>query len=967
MSLPPHKIMVVDDNSATRRMVIKALERNGHRVLEAPDGKTARELMRREHPRVVLQDLMLPDADGFELVGQLRALAEGQDVSILAFSGFISELDDARASSVGFDDIIAKPIAPSRLVPIIEAHLPLAELRGVRIGAGRRLVIADDDPMQLKLATFRFARLGFEIEAVGDGLAALEAARRRLPDVLISDVMMPELDGFGLAMAIRQDPQLAGLPVLLVTSSYVEAADRELARRAGANDLLPRTPELVELLDAVKLALSSTPAPPAVRLEHIPELEKEHSRRVFRQLERQVMLNAGLARRCSSLASELTVLAGISEAVLKHRDVDLALDEALAECFDAGGIAVGALYLKADDGSLRVRSVGTGHAFASSEELAGLFGHETILRQVVDQGRAIYLPSPEVSAELSGDLLARVHGSALLFVPLNHGDVTLGGLLMVTRGRGLDQSDWTAFARGVATQICHALTLARAFADRERAEQRAIEHAAVLDAVIVSAPDYVMHISLDGAIHFVNHEVRGIHADDWVGKNLFTILTGEMLERLRTAMAQLIDTGEPLGFDAPLRKADGITAWYSMRLGPVKQDGKVTGAVVVGRDVSDRKQAELHLMVADRMASVGTLAAGVAHEINNPLASVIANLDLAIQDVGTFARGDDPPLDLAEELRDARSAAERVREIVRDLKIFSRAEEDRQGPVDVEHVLESTVRMAWNELRHRARLVKNYQRIPPVLANESRLGQVFLNLIINAIHAIPTGNCEANQITLSTSVDEHGRVVIGVADTGTGISDEVRSRIFTPFFTTKPVGIGTGLGLAISHRIVTQLGGTLTFESEVGKGTEFRVVLPVAECPPPPRESQRATSPPPLRRGTVLVIDDEEPLAMAIKRFLSTEHVVTAVLSASAALELFEKGARYDVILCDLMMPQITGMELHGLVQRLDPAQAQRMVFVTGGAFTGAAREFLSTTTNHQLEKPFDLKELKKLVNDLVK
>ncbi|HEY0191470.1 MAG TPA: response regulator, partial [Kofleriaceae bacterium] len=118
------KIMVVEDNAATRRMVKNALVRSGHEVIEAADGETALELMRTEHPRVVLQDLMLPDADGFELVGKLRRAARGTDVSILAFSGFVSELDEARISKVGFDDIIAKPIAPSRLVPLIEAHLP---------------------------------------------------------------------------------------------------------------------------------------------------------------------------------------------------------------------------------------------------------------------------------------------------------------------------------------------------------------------------------------------------------------------------------------------------------------------------------------------------------------------------------------------------------------------------------------------------------------------------------------------------------------------------------------------------------------------------------------------------------------------------------------------------------------------------------------------------------------------------
>ena len=184
------KIMVVDDNAATRRMVRNALTRNGHDVIEAADGQTALELMKSEQPRVVLQDLGLPDTDGYQLVGELRRLARGTDVSILAFSGMVSDLDEARISRVGFDDIIAKPIAPARLVPLIEAHLPQSSPVGAQFGHGRRLVIADDDPMQLKLAMFRLSRLGFEVEAVRDGLTALDAARRCTPDVLVSDVMM---------------------------------------------------------------------------------------------------------------------------------------------------------------------------------------------------------------------------------------------------------------------------------------------------------------------------------------------------------------------------------------------------------------------------------------------------------------------------------------------------------------------------------------------------------------------------------------------------------------------------------------------------------------------------------------------------------------------------------------------------------------------------------------------------------
>ncbi|TMQ16996.1 MAG: response regulator [Deltaproteobacteria bacterium] len=146
------------------------------------------------------------------------------------------------------------------------------------------------------------------------------------------------------------------------------------------------------------------------------------------------------------------------------------------------------------------------------------------------------------------------------------------------------------------------------------------------------------------------------------------------------------------------------------------------------------------------------------------------------------------------------------------------------------------------------------------------------------------------------------------------------------------------------------------------------MVLPVAGGAAAPRETQKIWSrTPAVRRGNILVIDDEESLAQAIRRFLGVEHNVTAVYRARDALDLLELGTRYDVVLCDLMMPQITGMELHGEVLRIDPAQASRIVFLTGGAFAPSAREFLTTTTNRRIEKPFDLKEVRRLVNELIR
>ena len=250
----------------------------------------------------------------------------------------------------------------------------------------------------------------------------------------------------------------------------------------------------------------------------------------------------------------------------------------------------------------------------------------------------------------------------------------------------------------------------------------------------------------------------------------------------------------------------------------------------IGRDVTERKNIETRLMVSDRMASVGSLAAGVAHEINNPLAFVLANLDFAAKQLDELAASGVPESRLAE-LRsvvgDAREGADRVRSIVRDLKTFSRSDEPKVGPVDLHRVLDSCCSMAWNEIRHRARLEKSYQRgIHHALGTESRLSQIFLNLLVNAAQAIPEGEASANVIRVTTGALDDGRLWVSVSDTGPGMAPEVLCRIFEPFFTTKPVGVGTGLGLSICHGIVQGLGGEIRVESEPGKGTSFHVVLP---------------------------------------------------------------------------------------------------------------------------------------------
>ncbi|MES1172339.1 MAG: response regulator, partial [Bacteroidota bacterium] len=720
-----HTILVVEDNPATRKMVHFSLTRRGHRVIEAADGASAIELMEKEQPNLVLQDVILPDVDGFVLVAELRKRARGQ-VVILAFSGFTSRNDEARISAVGFDDVIIKPIEPSHLIQLVEAHLPLPDLTADRFGAGRRVVVADDDPVQLKLTRFRLEKVGFTVETAKDGREALEVLGRAPPDVIISDILMPNLDGFGLALAVRQHPALRKLPLLLMTSSYIEEADRDLARRAGASDVVPRTPEQREMIHALRALLAAPPPAWPTSADSLSEIENERTRRVVLQLERHVLMNAGLAQRCSALSAELAVLAGISAAVLKQQDIEAALDEALAACFDAGGISVGALYRLAPRGELNVRALGSKVSWRPGD-VDSFFGQTALLHQIIAQGQTVMLPdSPGLPADAVRDVLQRAGANAVLIVPLIYLEKPIGALVMVAQAKELDQDDWRVFVQGVGNQIAQALALASAFEQREAAERLAIESRADWQALVENAPDTIMRIDREGVVRFVNHVPLPLKREALMGRPWLENVPSEYHEVLGQALQTVLSSGEPSSHEIVMPMADGANDWYSSRLAPIVTGGGITGAIVISQRITQKKQQEMQLIVSDRMASVGTLAAGVAHEINNPLAAVMANLELAHREAMELERtGNSSFVDY---LQDAREAAERVRLIVRDLKVFSRAEEERVGPTDVSAVLESTLRMAWNEIRHRARVVKDFAELPRVEANESRLGQVFLNL-----------------------------------------------------------------------------------------------------------------------------------------------------------------------------------------------------------------------------------------------
>ena len=505
-----------------------------------------------------------------------------------------------------------------------------------------------------------------------------------------------------------------------------------------------------------------------------------------------------------------------------------------------------------------------------------------------------------------------------------------------------------------------------------------------------SIGDAVLTTDAEGRITFLNRAAEAlvdVHASDCIGKKVEEVVRlvdprGGSLQLVTSSGAQR--SVAPLPRDARLLVAPGATSGGEPRPGaqvqiegsvaPITLDaGGALGSVMVFRDVGERRQLERRLGMTERLAAIGTMAAGMQHEINNPLATVVANVQFVLDALrGNPKATREEIAELVIALEDASDGAERVRRTIEDLRHFSRGAEAIELPIEVTSSIEDALRMTAHAVRHHATVRREYGRTPRVRAEEGQLARVFMNLLLNAAQATGDGGAEQHTIVLTTRTDATGRAVAEVTDDGPGIAPEKIDRIFDPFFTTPLENSAMGLGLAVCQSIVTSLGGEIDVVSTVGKGTTFRVSLPSAEAARPsvapaplPATALRTSTSPAPRRARVLVVDDEAAIGKAIRRILASEHDVTLETDARSAFERLSSET-YDVIFCDLMMPNMSGMDFFDQVAARTPAVAERIVFLTGGAFSPRSEEFLRMNRNRCLSKPFSREAVSTMVHRLL-
>ena len=490
-------------------------------------------------------------------------------------------------------------------------------------------------------------------------------------------------------------------------------------------------------------------------------------------------------------------------------------------------------------------------------------------------------------------------------------------------------------------------------------EQELSQLLAIRRRILDAIPD-VVGLLHEGRFDYVNNageQFFGKPRSELVGSRFVDYVAADQVGLAEQCLAAIATSPRPttpvdLRFVGPAgTERSAEVAGLSVDLGDEPR------VLVTVRDVTDRKHLLAKLQVADRLASVGTLAAGIAHEINNPLTFVSGNLELVRS---ALAAGTKSPPDL-ESLRqcldDSWVGTQRIAQIVKDLNAFTRAAEER-SPVDCRAVLDYAIKIARVAIRHRADIALDYGPAPLVHGDSRRLSQVFLNLLVNAFQSIPDDGAD-HTIRISTRTRSDGWAVVEIADSGVGIDPAMLSSVFDPFVTTKAPGQGTGLGLFICQSIVADLGGEIRLLPNKPSGTIAQVMFPPAETPlpttPTADSSGIALAP---TAAKLLIVDDDAQVLRVLERLLARYQVKT-VTGGEEAIRALEAGS-YDVILCDLMMPGANGAEVWNKAKEL--GIADRFLLMTGGATTGALRDFVARSKVRCVAKPPTLATLERAI-----
>ena len=822
------------------------------------------------------------------------------------------------------------------------------------------ILIAEDNPSNVKMLKAILDDAGYNVRVATNGKAALASARAELPTLILLDVHMPELDGYSVCEELKKAEATKRVPVLFV-SALSEVFNKIRAFQVGGVDYIEKPYEREEILARVRthveLHVLRSELEDCIRRSTSDLTEANDS------LLREIAEKRRVERELRKRQRELDVINRINAVFLTLPDDDI-YGEVLEVVLAATESPLGVFGYIDEAGDLVVPSLTQGvWEERSVAEKAIVFPRESwgdaLWQRAIRDGKAMHSNEPS-------SLVPEGHLPILrnIAVPiLDKGEAV--GLLNVANREADYTSEDVAFLERIANAVAPVLR-ARLQRDQQLARlARAQESRRRLATAIEQADETIMITDPDGTIQYVNpsfSRISGYSREEAIGQTPRLLRSGHHSQDFYDNLWATIRAGAVWSGRFVNRKKDGQQVHEEATISPVKDDaGTITNFVAVKRDVTLELRHEERLREAQKMDSIGTLAGGIAHDFNNILAAIMGSLEIGMDYVA------DRP-DAQDMLRQALGAADRARDLVKQILTFSRQTQKEMKPVRLAELMEEVARFMRASLPRTIQVVRDFTARDATLAfaDPTQIHQVLMNLCTNAAHAMAGGGVLRLGLTeVQQDQDERTRLSglpagvyarMTVSDNGSGIPPERLERIFEPYYTTKPVGEGTGLGLSVAHGIVANHRGAISVSSQVGRGTTFHVFLPVAQAVSSERAPGRdAASPTGTER--ILFVDDERALADISARMLERlGYDVVATTSAKEALALFRsESERFDLIITDKTMPTMTGFELAREAREI---RADIPVLMNTGFLTRADAEAARAAGVREIiAKPLELRQ----------
>ncbi|WP_119300701.1 response regulator [Dongia deserti] len=873
------------------------------------------------------------------------------------------------------------------------------------------ILIAEDSATQAMQLQSTLEGRGYSVVVAGDGEQALTLARRSKPALIVSDVVMPKLDGYGLCAAIKSDDGLKEIPVILVTT-LTDPQDVIRGLESGADNFLRKPVDQQYLLSRIDYILMNRELRKSQKMRLGVEINIG-GRRQFITAERQqildllistyeqaVQINQDLKQREQELARSNHLLAElyrIAESLNRAvSEVEVA-DAALERILELPNVRSGWIRLIDAAGEFRTVACRDLPAWLSAADaFAGPCSCQRKLADGVLSGAVNIGDCERMKATAIGELESRYHAC----VPLIISGRTIGVMNAIGYGDGSLDQDALKVLDGIGNQVAAALDRAQLHQNLERrVEERTLELTEAIQqlgrevqvrrqaqdnlqqaqdslrTVIDSSPLAIFAEDREGKVDLWNasaERIFGIPSDGVLGRSLLDIL--ERDPRVLAVAIDEVQAGKQRqNIELPYRRPDGKNIELRLSMAPLHgRPGEIPRVLYIADDVTEQRATERQLVQAQKMEAVGQLTGGIAHDFNNLLTVIIGNLELL-----------DGPLTADPKASEVAAAALhaslRGAELTRQLLAFSHKQALQPKEVDLNTIVSSTTKLLKRTLGETITVrLRLHEELKTAVADPAQLESALANLAINARDAMPSGGVltvetdntylDAAYAAANPGVTPGEYAMVAVSDTGTGIPADILHRVFEPFFTTKEAGKGTGLGLSMVYGFVRHSGGHVKIYSEVGHGTTVRIYLPCASG-----ESASAAEPdidevlsetPKVR---VLVVEDNSEVRNVVVRQLTEMgHRVQQAENGTKALAILREDRAIDLLFTDVVMPGgMTGLDLARQAKKLCPGL--KVLLTSGFSNMGARNEGDAHDDLELLSKPYQRQQLARKLRDTLR